>query len=61
MPLYRYLCSSCRRGFEIFLRPSEVGIGVKCPQCQAETKDGSPVEAETDQDGQAGCGPEKVT
>jgi len=61
MPLYRFLCSSCGHGFEVFLRPSEVGIGVRCPHCQAETKDSSPAEAETDQDGKAGCGPSKVT
>jgi len=61
MALYRFLCSSCSREFELFLRPSEVGMAVKCPHCQAETKDGSPAEAEADQDGKAGRGPGKVT
>jgi putative FmdB family regulatory protein len=61
MPLYRFLCPSCGQGFELFLRPSEVGMEVKCPHCQAETKDGSPAQAEADPDGTGGCGPNKVT
>ncbi len=61
MPLYKFLCPSCGREFELFLRPSEAGAGVQCPHCQADVKDCQPPQTETSQDGSGGCGPGKVT
>ena len=61
MPLYRFACSSCGREFELFLRPSEAGAGVKCPHCQADVKNSQPAQKETDQEGSSGCGSGKVT
>jgi len=61
MPLCKFLCSCCGQEFELFLRPSEVDAGVQCPHCQAEVKEGGPVEPDAGQSDSAGCGPAKVT
>jgi hypothetical protein len=61
MPLCKFLCPSCGQEFELFLRPSEVDAGVKCLFCQAEVKEGGPVQPDTGQGDSAGCGPAKVT
>ena len=60
MPLFKFLCTCCRKEFELFLRPSEMGVGVKCPHCQAEVE-GSELAQPEEQTGSAGCGPNKVT
>jgi putative FmdB family regulatory protein len=61
VPLCKFLCSCCGHEFELFLRPSEMDAGVKCPRCQAEVKDSGPAQPDTDQADSAGCGPNKVT
>jgi putative FmdB family regulatory protein len=61
VPLREFLCSCCGRKFELFLKPSEMDIGVKCPHCQTEVKESEPVQSDTDRSGSAGCGPNKVT
>jgi len=34
MPIYEYLCESCKKGFEITLSISErAKVSVKCPGC----------------------------
>jgi len=58
MPLCKFHCSCCGEDFELFLRPSEMGAGVKCPQCQAEVREAGP---DADQANAAGGGPGKVT
>ena len=60
MPLCKFLCSCCSKEFELFLRPSEMGVGVRCPHCQAEVKSSEPAQPE-DPSSSAGCGPNKVT
>jgi putative FmdB family regulatory protein len=61
MPLCKFLCSSCGQEFELFLKPSEMDAGVKCPRCQAEVKDSESAQPDADQTGSAGCAPNKVT
>jgi putative FmdB family regulatory protein len=61
VPLCKFLCSCCGHEFELFLRPSEIDVGVKCPRCQAEVKDSGPAQPDADQTGSAGCSPNKVT
>ena len=61
MPLCKFHCSCCGQEFELFLRPSEMDAGVKCPQCQAEVREPGVDGPETDQQSSAGCGPGKVT
>lgn len=37
MPTYRYLCKSCQRRFEVFMRYDEYGQkDVHCPHCESQ-------------------------
>jgi putative FmdB family regulatory protein len=62
VPLFTFICPSCRRNFELFLRPSEMGSVVKCLHCGAEVKEPpTPTEEAERSQVNAVCGPSKVT
>ena len=37
MPMYTFLCPTCGKAFELFLRPSEALKGAQCPACGEHT------------------------
>jgi putative FmdB family regulatory protein len=39
MPLYSLDCPACGKGFEAFLRLSEVQAGAPCPHCRIAVRD----------------------
>ncbi|MBM3946087.1 MAG: zinc ribbon domain-containing protein [SAR202 cluster bacterium] len=38
MPLYAYICPSCKRDFELFRAMSQSSQGARCPECQGEAR-----------------------
>lgn len=38
MPLYAYVCPSCKHDFELFRSMSQASQGAVCPECQGEAK-----------------------